>query len=237
VSRFAKARTLWVLAAAGVAAATSGYGASLGLSSKSLTAPRTCVLTANPATSTAAIDSAVQQGSATTNFGTATSMNVTSSSGANRRAYIRFDLTRCAPSIPANATVTLATLRIYASAIPNACRTHDVFRVTASWTEAAITWNNQPFGTTVNNPAQASRTTSYAVGSAPCTNSAANAYVTGALVTSDVQGFVSGALSNFGWMIRDDVEDSATNRASTFSTKNLGTLAQSPQLVTTWVPA
>jgi hypothetical protein len=45
---------------------------------------------------------------------------------------------------------------------------------------------------------------------------------------------VAGAATNFGWMIRDDVEGSASARASTYSTKNLGTLAQSPQLVVTY---
>ena len=45
-----------------------------------------------------------------------------------------------------------------AAACRAVCRTEDLFRVGASWTEAGITWNNQPFGTTVNNPATAQRT-------------------------------------------------------------------------------
>jgi hypothetical protein len=38
-------------------------------------------------------------------------------------------------------------------------------------------------------------------------------------------------------MIRDDAEGSSTTRTTTFSTKNLGTLAQAPQLVVTYVTA
>jgi hypothetical protein len=57
--------------------------------------------------------------------------------------------------------------------------------------------------------------------------------VVGATVTTDVAAFIGGT-SNFGWMLRDDVEASATTRTTTFSAKNLGTLAQAPQLVITY---
>jgi hypothetical protein len=36
-------------------------------------------------------------------------------------------------------------------------------------------------------------------------------------------------------MIRDDVEGSATTRTATFTAKELGTIAQEPQLVITYV--
>jgi hypothetical protein len=147
--------------------------------------------------------------------------------------YIRFDLTQCSPTIPSSSTIRLATLRIYVSALPAACRTIDIFRSTATWTETGITWTNQPFGTTLNNPASGSRTGSFNVGTpAGCQNLAAG-YVVGATVTTDVAAFAGGT-SNFGWMLRDDVEASATTRTTTFSAKNLGTLAQAPQLVITY---
>jgi hypothetical protein len=60
-------------------------------------------------------------------------------------------------------------------------------------------------------------------------------YVTGAAVTSDVAAWVAGSASNFGWMIRDDAEGSVTTRTATFSAKDLGTIAQVPQLVVTYV--
>ena len=111
----------------------------------------------------------------------------------------------------------------------------DIFRSTASWTEAGITWNNQPFGTTLNNPASGARSGSFDVGTpAGCTNAAAG-YVTGGVVTTDVASWVAGSSTNNGWMLRDDVESSATARTATFSAKDLGTLAQTPQLVITYV--
>ncbi|HET9084293.1 MAG TPA: DNRLRE domain-containing protein [Candidatus Limnocylindrales bacterium] len=218
--------------AAGVAVQT-GAAASLSVGSQQITPYRSCTITATPSSTTAVIDAGVSQATPTTNAGSSTTNIVSSAATANRRAYVWFDLTQCSPTIPSTATVRLATLRIYASGLPAACRTIDIFRTTATWTESAITWNNQPFGTTLNNPAQSSRTASFNVGTpSGCQNLAAG-YVAGATVTSDVAAFVSGT-ANYGWMLRDDVEASATTRTTTFSAKNLGTLAQAPQLVITY---
>ena len=212
-----------------------GHAAGLNLAAQALTAYRTCVLTATPATTTTVADASVRQGSPASNFGTVTTNNVASAAAANRRLYITFDLTVCSPAIPSSATVKLATLRVYASAIPAACRTIDIFRVTSTWTETAVTWNNQPFGTTINNPAGGSASDSFTIGTpAGCQNLAVG-YVVGANPTADVAAFVAGTATNFGWMLRDDVEGSATARTETFSAKQLGTLAQAPQLVITYV--
>lgn len=48
--------------------------------------------------------------------------------------------------------------------------------------------------------------------------------------------FISGAVANNGWMIRDDVEGSATVRNVRYSAKNLADLTQAPQLVITYRP-
>jgi hypothetical protein len=222
-----------LLALSSAMSAPTGSAAGLTVTSQAITPYRTCTITATPASTTAVIDAGVRQATATTNFGTSTTNSISSAVGANQRLYVRFDLTQCSPAIPSAATIRLATLRQYLTAVPAACRTIDIFASTATWTEAAITWNNQPFGTTLNNPASGTRTGSFNVGTpAGCQNQAAG-YVVGATVTSDVAAFVSGT-TNFGWMLRDDVEASATTRTSTFSAKDLGTLAQAPQLVITY---
>jgi hypothetical protein len=229
-------RLVLILALTAVLATTSASAASLSLTSKALTPYRTCTITATPAATTAVSDATVRQGSPTSNFGTLTSTNVSSGNAINQRAYLRFDLATCSPAIPASAVVRLATLRLYLTAVPAACRTIDVFATTASWTEAGITWNNQPFGTAINNPPTASRSGSFAVGTpAGCQNQANNIYLVGGTVTSDVAAFVAGSATNFGWMLRDDAEGSATTRTVTFSSKELGTVGQSPQLVVTYV--
>jgi hypothetical protein len=227
----------------GPAGATVGMAASLPLTSANLTVVRTCVLTASSASSAVAIDSGVQQGSPTTNFGTGATATVKShSTGDNQRIYLDFDLSKCSPAIATSATVTLATLRLYLTGIPggSACRINDIFKVGASWTETgtgSITWNNQPFGTTTNNPATSSRTDSVTVGpsSASCQNTTTSQYVTtGWNVTADVQSFVATPSTNFGWMIRDDAETSSTGRVATYSMRDIGDPAQGPQLILTY---
>lgn len=224
-----------LITAATVTALAPARAAGLAVSSQNLTPLRTCVVTATPATTASVIDSRVQQANATTNYGTATTTTVQSGSAANDRAYVEFSLAGCSPAIPATATVRLATLRLYVTVRSAVCRTLDVFAVTASWTEAGITWNNQPFGTTLNNPASASRTASFNVGNvAGCQNQALG-YAAGATVTTDVQHFVAGSATDFGWMLRDDSESSATTYAETFAAKDLGTLGEAPQLVVSYV--
>jgi hypothetical protein len=214
------------------------FAASLTLSAKTLTTYRTCTLSSWTAGSTTLIDSWVNHGSLTQNNGTSTFLDVQSSgASANRRTFIRFDLTRCNPTIPATATVLSATLRMYASAVPTACRTQDIFRVTFAWTESGVTWNTQPAGwSLINQPTGASRTSFTTVGTpVGCQNRAAG-YVDGWNVTNDVSAFVAGTATNQGWMIRDDVEGSATAQNVRYSAKNLANRAQAPYLVITWRP-
>ncbi len=224
-----------VLAAILLVSLRGAAAASLNATSARLTPYRVCVVTATPSSTTSVIDASVRQASATTNYGTSTTNDVASASSANRRLYLRFNLATCSPAIPASAVIRVATLRLYASTVATACRTLDIFRVTATWTESGATWNNQPFGTAINNPASGSRTDSFDVGTTTGCANIGTGYVTGADVTTDVAAFVSGSATNYGWMIRDDSEGSATARTTTSSAKDLGTLARAPQLIVAYV--
>ena len=215
---------------------SSGSAASMNLTSQAFTPYRTCTITATPVATTAVVDTTVRQGSATTNFGATNPLTVSSGTGINQRIYLKFDLTTCTPAIPASAIVRLATLRLYVTAMAAPCRTLDIFQVGAAWTEGVITWNNQPFGAAINNPGTAARSGSFNVGGAGgCQNTTVGAYIVGGTVTADVASFVSGGSSNLGWMIRDDAEGSGATRTTTFAAKELGTVAQEPQLVVTYV--
>src|SRR6185312_10432736 len=99
MNRFA--RLLAVGAILGLAvSASSASAASLALTSQNLTPYRTCLISGTPTTTTAVADASVRQASATSNFGTQTTNDVASATLANRRLYVRFDLTVCAPAIP-----------------------------------------------------------------------------------------------------------------------------------------
>jgi hypothetical protein len=205
--------------------------APLTVTSGSLSMFRTCSLTPLTGASTVGFDTYVDQSLATTNFGSATGLTVQSrNSSRNMRVYIRFDLSQCSPAIPSSATVSSALLRMVPIAVASNCRTYDIFRVSSSWVESSATWSNQPFGTSINNPPTASRTSSSNIGAAPCTNTADNVYTSGWDVTSDVRAFVTGTVNN-GWMIRDDIENSgSTARTTTFYSSDTGSIA-SAQLI------
>ena len=91
----------------------------------------------------ASADAYVRDGaSASTNYGTATVLNVkkTATSGNNRIAYLRFPLTNVA------ADVTRAILRVYGS---RPAYSADIFTgahsvSSNSWSETGLTWNNKP---------------------------------------------------------------------------------------------
>jgi hypothetical protein len=212
------------------------------VTSAQIAAFRTCTLNPLSSTSTAGIDTFADQGSPTTIRGTQTTMNVTSAAtlvlADNERAHLKFDLSRCNPAIPSSATVSSALLRLFVTALPGSCRTHDLFTVTSSWTESgtgALTWNNQPFGTSLNNPSTASRVAFLTIGTpVGCTNRTNNSYISGFDVTSDVQGFVSGTKTNHGWMIRDDSERAIgliSSDVVTYVARETANATRAPQLV------
>ena len=211
------------LAACVLLGGTLGAAASLQLSPLSLTVyaaastvpPSSCTLTAS---ADSYVDGAVL--SSGSNFGTATTLTVRSDVLGNRRTFVRFDLSAC-PSF-GNARVTDASLRLYLSTAPSSGRTYDLHGITATWTETGITSSNQP-GTA------ATATASVATG-------AVSAVTLSWPVTADVQSFVDGTATNFGWRIRDATEGSLTARSGTFSSRENGTAAQRPSLVVTYYP-
>jgi len=235
---------LAVLAGGAVVTLSTASAASLNFTSQDLTPARTCILSGYPSTETIEPDSTVEQGNPTTNYGTQTYLYAQTGNGANMRPYLSFALTGCAPAIPSTATMTDAVLRLYAYTVATTCRVYDVFRVgvggttywpaSLTWTAAAITWNNQPAGTTINNPPTADATASEDIGTG-CTSGIAAAGYASWTVTSDVQAFVNGGDTNDGWMIRDGTEGSTTTYHTYFRSENDNSATQEPQLVITYV--
>jgi hypothetical protein len=150
---------------------------------------------------TSVADTYVAENSTTTNFGTATTMQVQSRSGGvkNRRSLAQFDIS----SIPAGSTIDSASLRLCATAVPAATRTYNAHQVTAAWVETTVTWANQP---TVAASATASATTP---ASASCMTWT---------VTADVAAWMGGTANN-GWRISDSVENNVTLYTTTFRTR------------------
>jgi chitodextrinase len=94
------------------------------------------------ATFAALADASVKQASATSNFGTTTSLNSDSGSGVAMESYLRFNVTTVGAK-----TVQSAKLRLY---VPSDGTSDGpgVYACTdpacATWTESGITWNSRP---------------------------------------------------------------------------------------------
>lgn len=153
-------------------------------------------------------DAALIQQAPGMNFGTFPIFHVQSHSGSrNRRGVLHFPL----PAIPANCTLTAATLRLNATSAAVG-RTLDVYRLAAAWTETSITWTNQP-------------TTTGAASSAP----SASGWVQWD-VLAQVQAMYSGA--NNGFLVRDRYENAGSARLQVFRTREDTT--NIPELVLTF---
>jgi len=86
-------------------------------------------------------DTYIRQYYPTSNYGDSTSMSVVSHANDNERSLVEFDIS----SIPGNAQVTSAILKLYVSASPDGSnRTYRIYRITSSWEEMSVTWNTQP---------------------------------------------------------------------------------------------
>src|SRR5438876_449594 len=117
-----------------------------------------------------------------------TTLIVAKKSGTDeQRTFLRFNLSGI------SGTINSSKLRMFISAEGNSApnRTHDVHRVTATWTDTSITWNNQP--AVAGSPTNSQTT--------PLT-SAVPTFMRWT-VTSDVAAFVAGTFSNFGWRVSD----------------------------------
>lgn len=161
----------------------------------------------NPQTVNAAVsaDAHMYKFSSSTNYGTDVKLWVQSwATNYHRRGIIRFDLS----AIPASATVTAATLKLYLYNTQGTARTYGAHKIVdmpaRDWTEAGVTWNKY---TASNNWSLAggdfiaSATDTETAGSWPGTG-----YWVEWDVSADAQTFVADPAINFGWVIKDENE-------------------------------
>lgn len=148
-------------------------------------------------------DSFIDQFSPTANNGGSTQIQEYPWTPANtRRGLIKFDFS----SIPMNATIVSAQLFLKEATTYGSTRTVALHRITASWTEAGVTWNVRDGSSAWNSTGGDFQATATAT---------ASAVWTGTLdwdvwnVLPDVQAFVNGTQVNEGWLIKDNSEDAS----------------------------
>jgi hypothetical protein len=196
-----------VLAAAAGAAAVGVVSGRIAIFTKAISRG-TCNLTYTGVSD----DAYTSEQSVGTNNGAATVISVKSKTNQEVYGWIRFDLTAC--SFPTDSQVDSATLTLVPSSASG--RTIAATRVTASWTESTITWSASP---AVAGTATASTTIS---------STAAKTWD----VTTDVDDFVAGAATNYGWRLTDT--GTTSNTTTSFAAAESGTTTSRPKLTVTY---
>lgn len=154
------------------------------------------------------IETFIRSASPTTNFGSGTTFQVgTDAISLLNRSLIKWDLS----SIPAGSVVISATLSIYVS-FDNSdnTRTMRAYRVKRAWVEGQATWNIYSTGNNWGTAGCANTTTDREatdIGNVSVlSNLAVNAEVQISLTPSKVQEWISGALNNYGMLLKVDTE-------------------------------
>jgi hypothetical protein len=132
------------------------------------------------------------------------------SGNAKERTLVYFAL----PALPAGCSVTSATLRLYNES-PRGGRSIQALRITAAWTENAVTWTNQPTTT----------------GAAAVSTSPATAGLQSWTVTSQVQAMYTSG--NQGLLLRDATEGDAPGPQQKYQSRETG-VSFDPELIVNW---
>jgi hypothetical protein len=144
--------------------------------------------------------------------GTAATLSVRSDALGDRLSFVKFDVASCVPS---GADVKTAELRLFMSTAPNVSRTYQVHRVTGTWSEADLAFNE-----------------AFAPGTNEISTGTTNNVTLSWNVQGDVQLYADGT-ANEGWRVKDKFEDNLTAITGTFHSRQG---ANDPQLVITYYP-
>jgi len=158
-------------------------------------------------------DSYVNQGEPTINYSTSSNLEVARFGEFLTlwRSYLRFDLR----SIPSNAILASAELRLYLNSAVGPIVSLSILQVNAAWTSGGVTWNNQPAVGPVRASAAVGLTTGYKVWT----------------LTTLAGEWLSGSTPNYGVSIRGP-EASSVEWSRTFDSLQG---PNDPQLVITYI--
>ena len=142
-------------------------------------------------------DTYIASGAPNSNYGDAIGMDVLSDT---RRILIEFNLS----SIPSNARITAANLKLYTTAKSAGDPVTDIYRLNRSWAESGVTWNKYDgtnSWTTAGGDFDSVKwatTTIAAVGWSSWN------------ITNLIQNWVNGSYSNYGMLVKSDTTGSGT---------------------------
>ena len=174
-------------------------------------------------------DSFLESNATTTNNGSDVTMTVRSwskgpcnSGNICHRSLIWFDLTDFATS----SSVTAASVSLTATAAA-ANHTYDIHEVTASWTEAGVTWATRDGSTAWTGGGTFNATASQSL--ATGTTTGVKTFADIAALRTDVSTWINNSAVNYGWLVKD-TDEGGTQAVWTFGTKENTTASNRPKL-------
>ena len=177
------------------------------------------------------LDSYIYGGAKNSNFGTVTEMGIGEDNNTNgrvARSLIKFDLS----SIPANATITSATLSLWTNAdLSNNDRTIRVHRLKVPFHETQVTWTRSATGINwqTTGASGANDRENIDIGSITILNNDGLNIEKQIVLTSDkIQEFVNGTFVNRGFII---VADTEQNDRFNYKSSDSNDSGQRPKLV------
>ena len=173
-------------------------------------------------------DSWIDQANTGTNHGGDTTLQVSSQNASrNQRSVVQFDLSGIN-----NSGIKSAVLTLFMSTAPTASRTYGAYRLTSRWLSAAVTWASRITGFTW---AAAGGDENGAATGTATTGTTSNVSLNWT-ITADVQQWFGAAtpMANYGTIIQDQTESSATARSAVFSSMENATTANRPSLAITF---
>lgn len=187
--------------------------------------------TGSPTGTVGVDDTRIREQATTTNYGGSSSLEIAKwDAGDHTHGLIKFDLS----SVSGPVTVTSVTVGIYLQADGGGTHAFDLRRLLINWVEAEATWNIYATGqswTTVGGLSDGNDRVGTASGQITGVAATTQYYTvvqtSGGLV-DDVQGWINGTFSNFGWHIsRNGTGNDSTNKDFVSSD---GTNGQRPYL-------
>lgn len=177
------------------------------------------------------VDTYMRSSASASNFGAYTELGIGENNDTvnkHTRSLIKFDLS----SLPANATVTSATLSLWTLLdVSSNDSTVSVYRLKVPFSESQATWNISATGVNWQSPGAsgANDRESASIGSSLIlANEPLNTEKQISLAPAQIQEFISGAFTNNGFVIKTDAElDDRFNYSSSDAT----ILSQRPKLV------
>jgi len=158
-------------------------------------------------------DTYLDQSSPSTNYGSTGNISVQNRNNQAKRGLIRFDIS----SIPQGATITSAQLELYCYGKPTTKQTLNLHLVTSDWGESTANWTN------MNNKYNSSVIASIDGGTSVD-------WKIWSGLSSVVQSWLNGSVSNYGLMIKCASETSSSTITYNFGSNNYTTVSQRPIL-------